>query len=194
MTGTVIFDPLIPWPVLAIVATVAVAGVVLALWRGLSGWALRGLAALIVIAALAGPVYQVEDRAPLTDIVLMIEDESASQTLSDRADQTAQIHISADHVLHNHPAFSGQISCCLHFFFIVCEPLGAVRIESPLDVLFPGLHVFDRVIEVLGHETGRLFFEDQHMSSGNVLYNRVLSALLDEFAVKSGLKRCFAPA
>ncbi len=90
MTGTVIFDPLIPWPVLAIVAAIAVAGVSLALWRGLSGWALRGLAALVVIAALAGPVYQVEDRAPLTDIVLMIEDESASQTLSDRAEQTAQ--------------------------------------------------------------------------------------------------------
>ncbi|WP_170349706.1 hypothetical protein [Ruegeria atlantica] len=90
MTGTVIFDPLIPWPVLAIVAAIAVTGVLLALWRGLSGWALRGLAALVVIAALAGPVYQVEDRAPLTDIVLMIEDESASQALSDRADQTAQ--------------------------------------------------------------------------------------------------------
>ncbi|MCG7521133.1 hypothetical protein [Ruegeria sp. Ofav3-42] len=89
MTGTVIFDPLIPWPILAIVAAIAVGGVVLALWRGLSGWALRGLAALVVIAALAGPVYQIEDRAPLTDIVLMIEDESASQTLSDRADQTA---------------------------------------------------------------------------------------------------------
>ncbi|MBO9445881.1 hypothetical protein [Ruegeria sp. R14_0] len=90
MTGTVIFDPLIPWPVLAVVAAIAVAGVILALWRGLSGWALRALAALVVIAALAGPVYQIEDRAPLTDIVLMIEDESASQTLSDRAEQTAQ--------------------------------------------------------------------------------------------------------
>ncbi len=90
MTGTVILDPLIPWPVLLVVASIAFAGVVLAVWRGLSGWALRGLAVLVVIAALAGPVYQVEDRAPLTDIVLMIEDESASQTLSDRADQTAQ--------------------------------------------------------------------------------------------------------
>ncbi len=89
MTGTVIFDPLIPWPVLAVVASVAAAGIVLALWRGLSGWALRGLAALVMIAALAGPVYQIEDRAPLTDIVLMIEDESASQTLSDRPEQTA---------------------------------------------------------------------------------------------------------
>ena len=90
MTGTVIFDPLIPWPILAAVAAIAVAGIVLAVWRGLSGWALRGLAALVVIAALSGPVYQAEDRAPLTDIVLMIEDESASQTLSDRAEQTAQ--------------------------------------------------------------------------------------------------------
>lgn len=90
MTGTVIFDPLIPWPVLMVVAAIAISGVVLALWRGLSGWALRGLAALVVIAAMAGPVYQVEDRTPLTDIVVMIEDESASQTLSDRAEQTAQ--------------------------------------------------------------------------------------------------------
>ncbi|SHE33931.1 hypothetical protein SAMN05444279_101207 [Ruegeria intermedia] len=90
MTGSVIFDPLIPWPVLAVVGAVALAATVLALWRGLSGWALRGLAALVLLAALAGPVYQIEDRAPLTDIVLMIEDESASQTLSDRADQTAQ--------------------------------------------------------------------------------------------------------
>ncbi len=90
MTGTIIFDPLIPWPILAVVAVIALSGVVLALLRGLSGWALRGLAALVVLAALSGPVYQVEDRAQLTDIVLMIEDESASQTLSDRAEQTAQ--------------------------------------------------------------------------------------------------------
>ncbi|WP_209598488.1 hypothetical protein [Ruegeria sp. HKCCSP351] len=89
MTGTVIFDPLIPWAMLLVVGMIAVAGVVLALWRGLSGWALRGLAALVIIAALSGPVYQIEDRAPLTDIVLMFEDESASQTLSDRAEQTA---------------------------------------------------------------------------------------------------------
>ena len=90
MTGTVILDPLVPWSILAAVAAVSLAGVVLALWRGLSGWALRGLAALAVLAALGGPVYQAEDRAPLTDIVLMIEDESASQTLSDRAGQTVQ--------------------------------------------------------------------------------------------------------
>ncbi len=87
MTGTVIFDPLIPWPLITALAVLAFAGAALALWRGLSGWALRALAALVLLVALAGPVYQVEDRAPLTDIVILLEDESASQTLSDRSDQ-----------------------------------------------------------------------------------------------------------
>jgi hypothetical protein len=48
------------------------------------------MAALVVLAALSGPSVQQEDRAPLSDIVLMLEDESASQRLGDRAGQTAQ--------------------------------------------------------------------------------------------------------
>ena len=89
MTGTIVFDPLIPWMLLAVVAGLALAGVVLALLRGLGGWALRGLAALVVLGALAGPSYQQEDRAPLSDIVMLVEDESASQDLSDRPEQTS---------------------------------------------------------------------------------------------------------
>ena len=88
MTGTVLFDPLIPLPLLIGLAVLAALGLLLALGRGLSGWALRGLAAAVVLAALAGPSYQTEDRAPLSDIVLLLEDESASQRLSDRAAQT----------------------------------------------------------------------------------------------------------
>jgi len=87
MTGTLIFDPLIPWPVLAVIACMALAGVALALWRGLSGWALRGLAVCVLLGALAGPVYQIEDRQPLTDIVVLIEDQSASQSLAGRPEQ-----------------------------------------------------------------------------------------------------------
>ncbi|WP_300032834.1 hypothetical protein [uncultured Roseobacter sp.] len=89
MTGTVIFDPLVPWAMITVVAVIAVTTVVLAGLRGLNGWPLRGLAALVVLGALCNPSYQQEDRAPLTDIVVMLEDESASQTLSDRPDQTA---------------------------------------------------------------------------------------------------------
>ncbi|MEX0285571.1 MAG: hypothetical protein AB3N23_13260 [Paracoccaceae bacterium] len=87
MTGTILFDPLLPWPLIAAVAVLAAASVALALWRGLSGWALRLLAALVVVGALAGPVYQQEDRQPLTDIVVLLEDRSASQMLSDRPAQ-----------------------------------------------------------------------------------------------------------
>ncbi|GFE49261.1 membrane protein [Roseobacter cerasinus] len=88
MTGTVIFDPLVPWSLLIMVATIAAISVMLAVVRGLNGWALRALAALVIVAALTGPSYQQEDRAPLTDIVVLLEDDSASQRLSDRPQQS----------------------------------------------------------------------------------------------------------
>ncbi|MEM6886701.1 MAG: glutamine amidotransferase [Pseudomonadota bacterium] len=88
MTTNIVFDPLVPWAMIVLVGIIAATSVALAIIRGLNGWALRGLAALVVLGALIGPSYQQEDRAPLTDIVLMLEDQSASQQLSDRPDQT----------------------------------------------------------------------------------------------------------
>ncbi|WP_417523356.1 hypothetical protein [Marinovum sp.] len=90
MTGTIIFDPMLPWPVLAGVGLLVLAAALLALWRGLSGWGLRLLGGLVVLAALAQPAYQEEDRAPLTDIVMLVEDQSASQKLDDRGEMTAR--------------------------------------------------------------------------------------------------------
>jgi len=89
LTETVIFDPLVPWAVIAGLAVLALLVVGVALWRGLGGWWLRGLAAVALLAALSGPSLQSEDRAPLTDIVIAVVDESASQRISDRADQSA---------------------------------------------------------------------------------------------------------
>ncbi len=89
MTGSIVFDPLVVWPVLWGLSAFAAIFLALALWRGLAGWWLRGLTALAILAALANPSLQEEDRAPLTDIVLLVVDDSASQRLSDRADQTA---------------------------------------------------------------------------------------------------------
>ncbi|MEF3048586.1 hypothetical protein [Pseudotabrizicola sp. L79] len=90
MTQSLIFDPLIPWPVLWAALAVAVGLLSLALWRGLTGWWLRGLAVAVVLLALANPALQEEDRAAQTDIVIAVVDESASQQLSDRPDQAAQ--------------------------------------------------------------------------------------------------------
>ena len=90
MSTTILFDPLLPWWVIGLLGGVLIIGVALAVMRGLSGWAYRGLAGLGILAALTSPVYQQEEREPLTDIVVMIEDESASQTLGDRAAMAAQ--------------------------------------------------------------------------------------------------------
>jgi hypothetical protein len=88
MTGQIIFDPLLPWAVLAALGGIVLIAAVLALVRGLSGWALRLLAGIVVLAALSGPGWQEEDRAVLSDIVLMLVDGSSSQALGDRAART----------------------------------------------------------------------------------------------------------
>nr|WP_309502885.1 hypothetical protein [uncultured Roseovarius sp.] len=90
MTGGLVFDPLLPVWLIAVLAGMVICATALALWRGLSGWALRALGALVVLAALAGPVYQQEDRAPLSDIVMIVEDASASQRLGTRAEMTKE--------------------------------------------------------------------------------------------------------
>ncbi len=88
MTGQIVFDPLLPWPAIWALGIVALAGAALALWRGLRGWPLRFFAGFVLVAALTQPSFQEEDRAPLTDIVLMVVDKSASQRLADRLQVT----------------------------------------------------------------------------------------------------------
>ncbi|MBE9476973.1 MAG: hypothetical protein IME92_07470 [Proteobacteria bacterium] len=81
------FSPLIPWPALWAVGGIAAICLIFGMWRGLSGWAPRGLAALVLIAALSGPSLQQEQREGLSDIVLVIVDRSESQTVSTRPEQ-----------------------------------------------------------------------------------------------------------
>jgi len=85
---SLIFAPLLPWPLIWAAAALALLALVLALWRGLAGWALRGLALAVLLAALVQPAVQREETEALSDIVLLIEDRSASQTLPGRAAQT----------------------------------------------------------------------------------------------------------
>ena len=90
MSGQIFFDPLVPLWVLIFLAVLCAVGISFALWRGLSGWAFRALAGLVILLALAAPVLQVENRAALSDIVLLLVDQSASQRLSDRESQTEE--------------------------------------------------------------------------------------------------------
>ncbi len=89
MTNTLILDPLVPLIAVYALAVLALLGVGFAAWRRLNGWWLRGLAALAVLGALTNPSILREDRAPLSDIVIALVDETASQKLSNRTEQTA---------------------------------------------------------------------------------------------------------
>jgi hypothetical protein len=88
MSRTVIFDPLVPLPLIWALAAVAVVMLAFAIWRGLRGWPLRGLAMLALGLALVNPSLQEENRKPLSDIILAVVDDSASQRLADRPAQT----------------------------------------------------------------------------------------------------------
>ena len=91
MTGVqVILDPLLSWGAIAALAALMALVVALAFWRGLRGWMLRALAALVLIGALANPSIQREEREALSDIVIAVVDESASQTIADRPSETAR--------------------------------------------------------------------------------------------------------
>jgi hypothetical protein len=89
MTQTLVFDPIVPWPVIWALGALAAGLLAFGIWRGLRGWPLRALALMVLCAALAGPMVQNEDRRTQSDIVLAIIDQTTSQTLGARADQTA---------------------------------------------------------------------------------------------------------
>ncbi len=93
MTGAqIVFDPLLGWPLVAVLAGLAVLVTGLSLWRGLAGWWLRALGLAAVLAALANPVLQTEERRALSDIVLVLRDASGSNRLAERTDQTDAAH------------------------------------------------------------------------------------------------------
>ncbi|MCL5776041.1 hypothetical protein M1105_03380 [Limibaculum sp. FT325] len=89
MQTTIAFDPLLPWPLIALAAGLAVFSVGAAMWRGLAGWWLRALALGVLIAALTGPQLKREEREGLGNVGFLVVDRSESTTLEDRGDQIA---------------------------------------------------------------------------------------------------------
>ena len=69
---SVILDPLLPMVAIYAVGALVVLAVALALWRRLPGWWLRGLAGAALLAALLNPAFSIEDREPLSEIVVLV--------------------------------------------------------------------------------------------------------------------------
>ena len=85
MISSIEFEPLVPYLALIIGGGLALLGVLIGAALGLSGWILRTLAALALIAALANPSIVREEREPLSDIAVMLVDRSESMEAGNRA-------------------------------------------------------------------------------------------------------------
>ncbi|MEM8848612.1 MAG: hypothetical protein AAGE03_01120 [Pseudomonadota bacterium] len=84
----IVLDPMLPIWAIATLAGIALAACLLAAFRRMPGWWLRSLAVGALAVALLDPSLQTEEREPLSDILLVAVDESASQRVSDREVQT----------------------------------------------------------------------------------------------------------
>ncbi len=82
--------PLLPWAALAPLLLLALAVVALAFWRGHRGAWLRALSLAALAAALLDPAVVREEREGLADVVAVVIDESASQSIEDRAARAAE--------------------------------------------------------------------------------------------------------
>ena len=89
MNAEIDFAPLLPLEWLAALAAISAGAVILSLLLRSPGWALRGLAALALLAALGNPSLTQELRDPLPDVAIVVIDESASNAIDDRDEQTS---------------------------------------------------------------------------------------------------------
>lgn len=84
---SIAFDPLLPWPVLAVLGGVGLVLVLLGLRAGARGtiWRLGSIA--VVLAALANPALIEEQRKPIADVALVVIDDSDSMAIGERRRQ-----------------------------------------------------------------------------------------------------------
>jgi len=84
---SVVFDPLLPWWMLAALGGIGLALVVLSLRAGARGALLRLGAIVVVLAALANPALIEEQRKPIADVALIVIDDSDSMAIGERRAQ-----------------------------------------------------------------------------------------------------------
>jgi hypothetical protein len=91
MNWSVDFTPLVAAPVFWAAVIVATALIGLMLYRRQRGAPFRALALATLLAALANPTLREEERESLANVAIVVVDDSTSQQLSKRPEQTAAI-------------------------------------------------------------------------------------------------------
>lgn len=87
---TLLTDPLIPLWAIGLFALCAVLLTGFALWKRRRGAWLRAAAMAVVILTLFDPSIRTEERQRLPTVIALVSDESASQTIGERAETTSQ--------------------------------------------------------------------------------------------------------
>ena len=82
------FAPFLPWWALALLALAAAIVAGLHLYARRAGGILRALGLALLVGSLTDPSLVHEDREPLKDVVAVVIDQSASQTIGERKAQT----------------------------------------------------------------------------------------------------------
>ena len=91
MNWSIDFAPVLPAPFFWAAGALALLLVGYLLFRRSRGALLRAGALAALIAALANPTLREEQRESLSNVAIVVIDESASQTLGDRQAQTAAV-------------------------------------------------------------------------------------------------------
>ncbi len=91
--------PQIPIPLLIALALAALLVIGLGFWSRRRGAALRALGLVLVLAALTDPSLVREDRNPLKDVVAVVLDRSASQSIGERKAQTDKARVEIEKAL-----------------------------------------------------------------------------------------------
>jgi len=91
----IIFAPLLSWALIGSFAGAAALGIFYAAWRHARGTGLRALAIVVLLSLLANPSIKQERREPLSDIAVVVVDESPSQGIGQRRVQAEK---ALDHI------------------------------------------------------------------------------------------------
>jgi hypothetical protein len=82
------FLPFVGWPVFWVACAVAAVLAAALIYLNRRGWPLRVAGLALVLAALSNPVLNADEREQLADVVAVIVDDSASQAIGNRRQQS----------------------------------------------------------------------------------------------------------
>src|SRR5260370_22868211 len=105
---SVAFDPLLGWPLLAVLGGVGLVLVLLGLRAGARGTIWRLGSVLVVLAALANPALIEEQRKPIADVALVVTDDSDSMAIGERRPQVQAAREALKKKLSQHEGLEGR--------------------------------------------------------------------------------------